>query len=188
MMLLAVFLAAFGQGTSQTPQSFDILITHARVMDGSGNPWMRADVGIRGDRIAAVGRLTGGNLSLVQQSIGTPYEIDTRGAILFVEETRDPMSFADERLVHLRAAGLLRDVRGIVFGHLSLDRSEEDEFEDFLLDLVSDLKVPILMDFPAGHEVPNLTLPIGTEVELVVEETTGWIQYREDALEVASPD
>ena len=47
----------------------------------------------------------------------------------------------------------------------------------------SDLNVPILMDFPAGHEIPNLTLPIGTEVELVVEETTGWLQYREDALE-----
>ena len=130
----------------------------------------------------AVGRLTGGNLSLVQQSIGTPYEIDTRGAILFLEETYDPMSVADERLVHLRAAGLLRDIRGIVFGQLSLDRSEEDEFEDFLLDLVADLGVPILMDFPSGHEIPNLTLPFGTEVELVAEETTGWVAYREDAL------
>jgi muramoyltetrapeptide carboxypeptidase len=130
----------------------------------------------------AVGRLTGGNLSLVQQSIGTPYEIDTRDAILFLEETRDPMSVADERLLHLRAAGLLRHVRGIVFGQLSLDRSEEDEFGDFLLDLVSDLEVPILMDFPAGHEVPNLTLPLGTEVELVADETTGWLSYREDAL------
>ena len=73
-------------------------------------------------------------------------------------------------------------MRGIVFGHLSLDRSEEDEFEDFVLDLVADLGVPVLMDFPAGHDNPNLTLPLGTEVELVVEETTGWIVYREDAL------
>ena len=130
----------------------------------------------------AVGRLTGGNLSLVQQTIGTPYEIDTRDAILFLEEIHDPMSVCDERLLHLRAAGLLRHVRGIVFGQLSLDRSEEDEFEDFLLDLVSDLDVPILMDFPAGHEVPNLTLPLGTEMELVTDQATGWLSYREDAL------
>jgi len=133
----------------------------------------------------ATGRLTGGNLSLVQQTIGTPYEIDTRGSILFLEETRDPMSFVDERLVHLRSAGLLRDVRGIVFGHLSIDRCEEDEFEDFLLDLLPDFDGPILMDFPAGHEAPNLTLPLGTEVELVSEETTGWLDYGEDALAVA---
>jgi len=130
----------------------------------------------------AVGRLTGGNLSLVQQTIGTPYEIDTRDAILFLEEIHDPMSVADERLLHLRAAGLLRHVRGIVFGQLSLDRSEEDEFEDFLLDLVSDLDVPILMDFPAGHEMPNLTLPFGTEMELVADSVTGWLSYRDDAL------
>ena len=135
----------------------------------------------------ATGRLTGGNLSLVQQSIGTSYEIDTRGAILFLEETHDPMSVADERIVHLRAAGLLRDVRGIVFGQLSLDRSEEDEFEDFLLDLLSDLDVPILMDFPAGHEVPNLTLPFGTDVEVMADEMTGWISYRDDALSTWEP-
>jgi len=51
---------------------------------------------------------------------------------------------------------------------------------------VSDLDVPILMDFPAGHEIPNLTLPIGTEVELVAEDVTGWLVYREDAL--VAPD
>jgi muramoyltetrapeptide carboxypeptidase len=136
----------------------------------------------------ATGRLTGGNLSMVQQTIGTPYEIETRGAILFLEETHDPMSVADERLVHLRAAGLLRDVKGIVFGQLSLDRSEEDEFEDFLLDLLADLDVPILMDFPAGHEVPNLTLPFGTEVELVVDGLTGWLSYKEEALSTSEPD
>jgi muramoyltetrapeptide carboxypeptidase len=135
----------------------------------------------------AVGRLVGGNLALVQQTIGTPYEIDTTDAILFLEEVRDPMSFVDERLVQLRAAGLLGKVKGIVFGHLSLDRSEEDEFEDFVLDLIADLGVPVLMDFPAGHDNPNLTLPMGTEVELVAEETTGWLVYREDALAPSAP-
>jgi muramoyltetrapeptide carboxypeptidase len=135
----------------------------------------------------AIGRLVGGNLALVQQTIGTPYEIDTTDAILFLEEVRDPMSFVDERLVQLRAAGLLGKVKGIVFGHLSLDRSEEDEFEDFVLDLVADLGVPVLMDFPAGHDNPNLTLPIGTEVELIAEESAGWLVYREDALEVPAP-
>ena len=71
-----------------------------------------------------------------------------------------------------------------MFGQLSLDRSEEDEFEDFLTDLLADLNIPILTDFPAGHEVPNLTLPLGTEVELVADEQTGtgWLAYREDAL------
>jgi muramoyltetrapeptide carboxypeptidase len=136
--------------------------------------------GVRPGR--AVGRLIGGNLSLVQQTIGTSYQVDLDDAILFIEETRDPMSFVDERLVHLRAAGLLQRVAGIVFGQLSLDRSEEDEFENFLLDLISDLDVPVLMDFPAGHENPNLTIPFGTEVELVVDDQRGWIQYREDAL------
>src|SRR5258705_12237829 len=97
------------------------------------------------------------------------------------------MSVVDERLLHLRASGLLPRVRGVVFGQLSLDRSEEDEFEDFVLDLVSDLDVPVLMDFPAGHEVPNLTIPLGTEVEIVPEESTGWIVYREDALAAPGP-
>ncbi|MGE5730615.1 MAG: S66 peptidase family protein [Gemmatimonas sp.] len=130
----------------------------------------------------ASGRLVGGNLSLVQQTIGTSYQVEMEGAILFIEETRDPMSVVDERLVHLRAAGLLETVAGIVFGQLSLDRSEEDDFENFLLDLISDLNVPVCMDFPAGHENPNLTIPFGTEVELVVDEGRGWITYKEDAL------
>jgi muramoyltetrapeptide carboxypeptidase LdcA involved in peptidoglycan recycling len=78
-------------------------------------------------------------------------------------------------------------VQGIVFGQLSIDRSEEDEFEDFLLDLLSDLDVPVLMDFPAGHEIPNLTLPFGTEMELVTDDVTGWLSYREDALALPEP-
>ncbi len=165
-----------------TTSSLLTAITNPRPVAKMGRDVARA---IRPGRVA--GRLTGGNLSLVQQSIGTSYEIDTRDAILFLEENDDPMSVADERLVHLRAAGLLQNLSGVVFGHLSLDRSEEDEFEDFLLDLLSDLDIPVLMDFPAGHEVPNLTLPFGSQVELVVNDETGWVCYTEDALSSSEP-
>ena len=59
--LLATFATACTQGASPpTPDApFDVLLTNARVVDGAGNPWFRADVGVRGDRIAAVGRLAG---------------------------------------------------------------------------------------------------------------------------------
>ena len=170
----------FAGATDPTVASLLAALTEPRPQTRLGGHAARA---VRPGR--AEGRLTGGNLSLVQQTIGTPYEIDTRNAILFLEETRDPMSVVDERLVHLRSAGLLRGVKGIVFGHLSLDRCEEDEFEDFLLDLLSDFDGPIVMDFPAGHESPNLTLPLGTEVELVADETSSWLDYRDDALAFA---
>ncbi len=50
-------IAALGASYAQTPQQFDILIRNGRVLDGTGNPWYRADIGISGDRIAAMGRL-----------------------------------------------------------------------------------------------------------------------------------
>ena len=57
--LLAALVGSVGTGAGAPQPAFDILIVNGRVLDGSGNPWVRADVGIRGDRIAAVGRLAG---------------------------------------------------------------------------------------------------------------------------------
>ena len=55
--VLALTMAAGVAGQPAQPVRFDVLIRNARVMDGTGNPWLRADVGITGDRIAAVGAL-----------------------------------------------------------------------------------------------------------------------------------
>jgi N-acyl-D-amino-acid deacylase len=74
-ILAPLFLATaavLAAGSSQPPR-FDVLIRNARVMDGSGNPWMRADVGISGDRIAAVGRL---------EAATAPRVIDARDGVL----------------------------------------------------------------------------------------------------------
>lgn len=67
LLALAVALSGASAISALAPSqaSFDILIVNARVLDGSGNPWLRQDIGIRGDRIAAVGRLAGSPATLV---------------------------------------------------------------------------------------------------------------------------
>src|SRR6478609_3450086 len=54
---IALVMAAVAAVSAQTPQQFDILIRNGRVLDGTGNPWYRADIGITGDRIRAMGSL-----------------------------------------------------------------------------------------------------------------------------------
>ena len=57
MRILAIALLATLTVSAQTPQQFDLIIRNGRILDGTGNPWYRADIGIRGDRIAAMGSL-----------------------------------------------------------------------------------------------------------------------------------
>jgi N-acyl-D-amino-acid deacylase len=63
--LVSVVATVASQIPQAQPPSFDLLITNGRVMDGSGNPWQRADIGIRGDRIVGVGRLSGSSATVV---------------------------------------------------------------------------------------------------------------------------
>lgn len=63
-LALVVTLCAVVVWTQAQQPSFDVLIRNGRVMDGSGNPWLRADIGIRGGLIAAVGRLNGASAAL----------------------------------------------------------------------------------------------------------------------------
>jgi muramoyltetrapeptide carboxypeptidase len=68
--------------------------------------------------------LVGGNLKLLQASIGTPWQVDPRGAILFLEEVSEAPYALDRALVHLREAGLLEGVRGVALGQLVRCESE----------------------------------------------------------------
>src|SRR5205085_11638044 len=125
-------------------------------------------VGARnGGRVTAP--LVGGCLSLLRDTLATPFEVDLDGAIWFFEDVYAPPWAVDGVLTHLANAGKLRGVRGIVIGEMhkceeSLfpdpwlrSRSMEDVFDEHL----TPLGVPIVFNLPLGHGKHLSTLPLG---------------------------
>ncbi|MBN2974587.1 S66 peptidase family protein [Pseudomonas lactucae] len=112
----------------------------------------------------ACGRLLGGNLSMIAAVMGTPYEIDAEGVILFIEDVNEPIYRIDRLLTHLRLAGKLAQVAGVLVGDVAgvdkvaLDRLLKQTFEP--------LCIPVLSGWRSGHCDPNLTLPMGAQVRL----------------------
>lgn len=116
----------------------------------------------------AEGILTGGCLSLVAASIGTPYEIQTEGRILFLEDTGEPLYRIDRMITHLRLAGKLDSAAGFLFGSFSDcgPAAKDYSLYDVLRDVLSGLNMPILANFPAGHIPDNWALPLGVRVKI----------------------
>jgi len=120
----------------------------------------------------ATGVLTGGNMSLIMSAIGTPYEIDTRNKILFLEDVGEGLETIDDYLIQLKMAGKFKKIRGLVFGKMikCVDYSgKKYTIKNILYDILEDIDVPIIYDFPSGHRVPgdvNVTLPFGVSVTL----------------------
>ena len=115
----------------------------------------------------ARGRLIGGNLTLICSTLGTPYAIQPKGAILFIEDINEAPYRVDRSLSQLRLAGVLDSVAGIVVGNFSdKETKDAEDFTRVLRDYFAALKVPVVMNFPVGHIPNNATLPHGALVEL----------------------
>jgi muramoyltetrapeptide carboxypeptidase len=112
----------------------------------------------------ARGRLLGGNLTLICATLGTPYAIHAKGAILFLEDTNEAPYRTDRALSQLRLAGVLKDVAGVVVGDFS--RTDRAEVDRIVRDYFSRLGIPVITNFPVGHILNNVTLPHGAFVEL----------------------
>ncbi|MDD4583617.1 MAG: LD-carboxypeptidase [Eubacteriales bacterium] len=122
----------------------------------------------------AEGQLVGGNLTLICSSLGTPYAIDTKGKILLIEDLDTEPWIFDHMLSHLRNAGCLNEIKGIVVGECHncipfkynpgyyCDTSLEDVLEYYL----KPLGVPVLYGLPLGHTDDLATLPLGVTVRL----------------------
>ena len=112
----------------------------------------------------ARGRLQGGNLSMIAAVMGTPFEIDAQGIILFIEDVNEPIYRIDRLLTHLRLAGKLAQVAGVLVGDVA--GVDSMALERLLKQTFAPLGVPVLSGWRSGHCDPNLTLPLGALVRL----------------------
>jgi len=142
----------------------------------TGSPGVLASPPHPADRNGrAEGPLVGGNLTLLSTTLGTPYEVDTRGKIFFIEDVDEQPYSIDRMLTHLRLAGKLDAAAGIVFGECAdcRPRDYKPSFTEsnFSLPEVVDrilgnLKVPVLSGLTIGHTDDQLTLPLGVNATL----------------------
>lgn len=121
----------------------------------------------------ARGTLTGGNLTVICSTLGTPYEIDTKGKILFIEDVSEHAYQIDRMLNQLKLAGKFRDCTGIIIGTFKSLHTRRHFFpnkgysiKEVIDQLITPLGKPALLGFPVGHIDNQLTLPIGIRAEL----------------------
>ncbi len=116
------------------------------------------------------GVLYGGCLSLLVASLGTPYEIETEGTILFIEDVSAKPYQIDRMLMQLMLAGKFDGVRGIVFGEMLDCIQHPDQtytLEEVITRVVGELGVPVAFGLRSGHvHGENVTLPFGVKAQL----------------------
>lgn len=118
---------------------------------------------------AAEAPLAGGCLTLLASSIGTPYEVETEGRILIVEDLNTEAYLIDTALNHLRLAGKLDGIAGFAFGtsvnlgYQTLPEGPEStlSIEEILDELIAPLGVPAIANVPFGHGKHLATMPLG---------------------------
>jgi len=118
----------------------------------------------------AEGVLLGGCMTLVETSLGTPWELDTSGAILLLEDRGMKPYQVDRGLMHLKQAGKLKNVRGIILGEFPESEppiAGGPTVREVCQRILGELGVPLVWRAPIGHTSrPVLTLPLGVRARL----------------------
>ncbi|WP_026895143.1 S66 peptidase family protein [Clostridiisalibacter paucivorans] len=116
------------------------------------------------------GNIVGGNLALIASTIGTPYEIDTKNKILFLEDIGEEPFSIDRMLTQLYHSGKLQDANGIVLGDWAdctpIEHKENLTLLQIFDDIIGTLKKPTIYNFKSGHCSPMITIPFGVEAYL----------------------
>ncbi len=115
----------------------------------------------------AEGELCGGCLSLVAATLGTPYQIETAGKLLLMEDIGEAPHRIERFLVQFAEAGLLGDAAGFIVGQATdADDSETISMRRLWSDLLAPYGKPAVLGFPFGHVAQNYALPLGVHARL----------------------
>jgi muramoyltetrapeptide carboxypeptidase len=133
----------------------------------------------------ADGVLYGGCLSMLSASLGTPYEVQTSGTVLFIEDVATRPYQVDRMLMQLKLAGKFDAVRGIVFGEMLDCQQTQNQgytLDEVILRVVGGLGVPLASGLRSGHvSRGNVTLPLGVRTSLSVRSSGVKIRIEEAA-------
>lgn len=152
-------------GAALAPEALEDLVAQLTGTAQRPSP-LSGTAGVGG---SAEGVLVGGNLVLVTASLGTRWEIDTRGAILLIEEVGERPYRIDRMLQQLRGAGKLAGVVGVGTGDLTTcvdERFPKPTAEDVIEEIVRPLGVPLVTGLPFGHVNANRTWPLGVRATI----------------------
>ena len=122
----------------------------------------------------AEGACVGGTLALVVATLGTPYEIDLRGAVFCFEDVHESPARVERYLTQLLLAGKLEAAAGFLIGNVPWEATEEERARfltarQVYLDLLAPLGKPIVCGIPFGHDPNPITLPLGIPIRLETE-------------------
>lgn len=113
------------------------------------------------------GTIVGGNLTSFVDTLGTPFEVDTRGKIVFIEETHEAVSKVYRLATHLIRAGKFRDCAGIIVGECSnCDDAYGKTYEDLINEVLIPLSKPLMTNLASGHGYYKMAIPIGAIANL----------------------
>ncbi len=118
------------------------------------------------------GQLVGGNLSLLAHVTGTSSDIQTKGKILFIEETGEYLYSVDRMLYQLKRSGKLDKLAGLIIGGFTEMKDTTRPFgktiHEIIFDIVKEYDYPVCMGFPVGHDKENYALKVGAVYHLNV--------------------
>jgi muramoyltetrapeptide carboxypeptidase len=120
------------------------------------------------------GELVGGNLSLLYSLQGTPWQLDTSGKILLIEDLSEYLYHIDRMMQNLRLAGQLKHLSGLIVGGFTELKDNDSPFGksayEIILEAVHDYNFPVCFDFPVGHIPKNMAILLGGKYHLEVGE------------------